>query len=1232
MMTSTFMVGECDGSVWRLPDTTKPRSSFDLDRDASWLGRPRRRPLAERMATGLCGGDSECGKRGAEVSGHREQVDADSATSSLIRRSREAVVIMEENEEEGGEERREEEGEKGAEERRVGNVDDFRSRFQVEKGHSNQPYGDGKDGDREDLRRWKEEDGGRRVGSDAGYGDEEGLGEIEREAGHRGQGGGGGGGGGRGGGGRRELEGKSLVIERSVRDKDQVVLVGRGGGGEGRGEGGRGGGGRGERRELGRSTAAIARSVAMSRTVQQALGNGGGGGGGGGGGRSRGKEESLAAIEEEEEEEEEEVEGRELRGSGDVMEKSVTDESLFQEALREAHLYPAIVLRFEADVVLTKDLPMVVSTANVTLQGQCSARPCIIWGQRVIFSNHTYGSLQVYDLKFMNISVIFHNSNLTMRNCVFENCTKFQLTYLPRQVPNPRSLRVDNCTFLNNVGGIVFSNVGDVTCISNSKFISYQNDAPALAMNIMPGYTGRDREVRVSNSLFKSTKGGVYLSFSDPGCNIDVVFKDTAFVSRQLDVRDVTVVLNSSSASSGSAALDGHRSAPPATPGSVDPNWTGNGTGIPTAGTQRLRLCRATFSYEAHEALPPFDVEVRLISGPRLDLELCANDSVAVPRVEGPGTALNITTNCTSCEPGTPCVLSYKERIQRDDDGQINKGLLAAIIVSISVLVVVSSGVFFFLLKGVRREGFMSKKNKLAEGSQSHHHAHLQRLHIFDLKSLQAATENFSNKIGEGGSAIVYRGKLRTGDEVAVKGLKAGYWRSEREFVHEVNLLGKLSHKNLVMLKGYCIENNRFFLVYEFVHRGTLHSYIHKNSKVNVKLDWGARFKIASEVASALEYLHHSLENPLVHRDIKPGNVLLTTNFTAKVADFGLCRMVELEDASDKTQPAGTPGYIPPEIFSGEGVSEKVDVYSFGVVILELLTGKHAVHRNFSLIKWVASNVEDADTAILACDPVIQDNADPGQIFLMMKIAMRCVDDDPETRPTMKNVVRAFEKMAPFIPESPLMMDTDINSETSIDTPRGRLIAHRGMEWSSSDETHTNAKTRTSFGEVVLLRILRLGKVAGKLESFTEIDETHLLVESGLDTEGGDADRGPREAKNNYSRKGWNAGFERMMMIFRLESSDIDPREWRKFVRSWGLRFSRSPMMTGNAWSDLVADLQAAKIERATTAGRHAKVALMLLQQISGSRVRIPRVTCSCNSLFGNLQRRSVENVSFAAT
>ncbi|KAH9623623.1 hypothetical protein KSS87_008598 [Heliosperma pusillum] len=290
----------------------------------------------------------------------------------------------------------------------------------------------------------------------------------------------------------------------------------------------------------------------------------------------------------------------------------------------------------------------------------------------------------------------------------------------------------------------------------------------------------------------------------------------------------------------------------------------------------------------------------------------------------------------------------------------------------------------------------------------------------FSYVELSNATNNFSlaHKIGQGGFGAVYYAELR-GEKTAIKKMDM---QATKEFLAELKVLSHVHHLNLVRLIGYCVERS-LFLVYEYIENGTLSQHLRGSDKP--VLPWTARVQIALDSARGLEYIHEHTVPVYIHRDIKSPNILIDKNFRAKVADFGLTKLVEVGNASLPSGLQGTFGYMPPEYAQFGDVSPKVDVFAFGVVLYELISGKQAVVKEsgpLSQPKAIVSLFEDIfkdsdPTSICELvDRRLGVDYPLESVFKMAELAKACTQQDPELRPIMRSVVVAL---------LPLSSDTD---------------------------------------------------------------------------------------------------------------------------------------------------------------------------------------------------------------
>jgi len=293
--------------------------------------------------------------------------------------------------------------------------------------------------------------------------------------------------------------------------------------------------------------------------------------------------------------------------------------------------------------------------------------------------------------------------------------------------------------------------------------------------------------------------------------------------------------------------------------------------------------------------------------------------------------------------------------------------------------------------------------------------SHLGWGHWYTLRELEAATNNFgeSNVVGEGGYGIVYRGQLPDGTMVAVKNLLNNRGQAEKEFRVEVEAIGRVRHKNLVRLLGYCAEGAHRMLVYEYVDNGNLEQWLHGPMSKTNPLPWEARMKIVLGTAKGLAYLHEALEPKVVHRDIKSSNILVASEWNAKVSDFGLAKLLGSGKSHVTTRVMGTFGYVAPEYANTGLLNERSDVYSFGVLLMEIITGRDPVDYNraageINLVDWLKQMVGNRRSEEVA-DPSMELKPTSRALKRSLLVALRCVDPDALKRPKIGHVVHMLE-------------------------------------------------------------------------------------------------------------------------------------------------------------------------------------------------------------------------------
>ncbi|EMS64724.1 G-type lectin S-receptor-like serine/threonine-protein kinase SD2-5 [Triticum urartu] len=280
----------------------------------------------------------------------------------------------------------------------------------------------------------------------------------------------------------------------------------------------------------------------------------------------------------------------------------------------------------------------------------------------------------------------------------------------------------------------------------------------------------------------------------------------------------------------------------------------------------------------------------------------------------------------------------------------------------------------------------------------------------FSLEKLRECTEGFGKKLGEGGFGSVFEGKL--GEErVAVKRLE-GASQGKKEFLAEVETIGNIEHINIVSLIGFCAEKSQRLLVYEYMPRGSLDRWIYYRQNSD-PLDWYIRCRIILDIAKGLCYLHEECRRKIAHLDIKPQNILLDDNFNAKVADFGLCKLINRDQSKVVTVMRGTPGYLAPEWLTSR-ITEKVDVYSFGVVVMEIVSGRKNIDNSQAEEEVQLIHIlREKEQNNQLIDLIDKHNGDmvshQEEVIQMMKLAVWCLQNDSTRRPSMSTVIKVLE-------------------------------------------------------------------------------------------------------------------------------------------------------------------------------------------------------------------------------
>ncbi|XP_057852119.2 L-type lectin-domain containing receptor kinase IX.2 isoform X2 [Cryptomeria japonica] len=333
-----------------------------------------------------------------------------------------------------------------------------------------------------------------------------------------------------------------------------------------------------------------------------------------------------------------------------------------------------------------------------------------------------------------------------------------------------------------------------------------------------------------------------------------------------------------------------------------------------------------------------------------------------------------------------------------------------------------------------RKRGASIRGQKLADMDLDKLLYHIPRR--FKLDDLVAGTNNFgeAQKLGQGGFGGVYKCNLvETNEIVAVKRISEGSRQGIKEFISEVSIVSRLRHRNLLQLFGWCHERDQLLLVYDYMPNGSLdrHIFIRGEEEETTTaeeeeeprvLQWNIRYKIANEIASALLYLHEEWDECVLHRDVKSSNILLDNNFSAKLGDFGIARMVRHERLAQTTRAAGTLGYLAPECVASGKTSRESDVYSFGAVALEIASGKKAIDESLvefdmRVVAW-AWDLYGQGRLLEGADVRFNAGFVKEEMERLMVVGLWCSHPDAASRPKMRQVMRLlnFEIAAPVLP------------------------------------------------------------------------------------------------------------------------------------------------------------------------------------------------------------------------
>ncbi|XP_039804284.1 L-type lectin-domain containing receptor kinase SIT2-like [Panicum virgatum] len=275
--------------------------------------------------------------------------------------------------------------------------------------------------------------------------------------------------------------------------------------------------------------------------------------------------------------------------------------------------------------------------------------------------------------------------------------------------------------------------------------------------------------------------------------------------------------------------------------------------------------------------------------------------------------------------------------------------------------------------------------------------------HRFSFKDLFLGTRGFRKKnlLGVGGFGKVYKGVLpKSKVEVAVKRVSHESRQGMKEFIAEVVSIGRLRHRSIVPLLGYCRRQGELLLVYGYMSNGSLNKYLYCED-AHPSLSWANRFHIIKGVASGLFYLHEKWEKVVIHRDIKPSNILIDNEMSGRIGDFGLSRLYDHGTDPQTTHMVGTMGYLAPELVRSGKASTSTDVFAFGILLLEVTCAQRPVKKNskggqHTLMDWVL-------------DPRLKDDYNIDEACLVLKLGLLCSHPFVNARPTMRQVMQYLE-------------------------------------------------------------------------------------------------------------------------------------------------------------------------------------------------------------------------------
>ncbi|KAL2931593.1 Cysteine-rich receptor-like protein kinase 25 [Bienertia sinuspersici] len=441
------------------------------------------------------------------------------------------------------------------------------------------------------------------------------------------------------------------------------------------------------------------------------------------------------------------------------------------------------------------------------------------------------------------------------------------------------------------------------------------------------------------------------------------------------------------------------------------------------------------------------------------DCNLCLRIGIGQLRVMVNGSVMMPSCNvryATSPFFGAVDGVVPSEKVDRREDEKASFKVISAIIVPVAAISLALLAIF---IRHIRKKAKKNEKFGLEPGDKFTNVESLQ----YDLHTIQIATSYFSHqhKLGEGGFGTVYKGTLTNGQEIAVKRLSTTSGQGVQEFKNEVTLLAKLHHKNLVRLCGFCLAGEEKLLVYEYVPNKSLDYFLFDHHK-REHLDWAIRNKIIVGVARGMLYLHEDSRLRIIHRDLKASNILLDVEMNPKIADFGMARIVGVDQTQENTKRVvGTYGYMSPEYAMHGRFSVKSDVYSFGVLLLEIICGQrnNTFYQSgyaedlltYAWKKWKEGMIMDI------VDPIIRDSCASNEVMTCIKLGLLCVQQSANKRLTMATVMQKLDSHSNNLPdpEKPGFFINNRSIESNLSEENSK-----SMVWSVNDMSMTGVEPR----------------------------------------------------------------------------------------------------------------------------------------------------------------------------